>query len=204
MAIPVPGAPALPLHEIYDGLCRNCLGPRNAHHVQKDEKFGKLRRRAHQIFYIHLWAKATLGIGITRGSFERAFNCARFTVRAVLLNGHNEPKQRGRRLAVDVESEASILAWIQRNYDKSTPTTRTEIRHYCSTKLNQEMTKGWVDSLLGRHPTEFIETTSTPHEEPRMQIARIFLDETRWAMNEAVQMRSSDLVFNLDEVGRSK
>jgi hypothetical protein len=42
---------------------------------------------------------------------------------------------------------------------KSTPTTRTEIRHHCSTKFNKEMTKGRVDSFL----------RGTRRNEPRRQ-----------------------------------
>jgi hypothetical protein len=66
------------------------------------------------------------------------------------------------------------------------------------------MTKGWVDSFRGRDHTEFIETTSTPQEERWLQVPRIFLGESTWAMNEAGPMLPSDLVFGLDEVGISK
>jgi hypothetical protein len=62
------------------------------------------------------------------------------------------------------------------------------------------MMKGWVDSFLGRHETELIETTSTRQGGPRLEVPRIFLDETIRGMNEAVHMRPSDLVFNLDEM----
>jgi hypothetical protein len=73
-------------------------------------------------------------------------------------------------------------------------------------KFNREMTKGSVDSLRSRYQTELIETTSTTQEEdePRLQVPRIFLDETIRAMNEAVHLRPSDLAFNLDEVGISE
>jgi hypothetical protein len=106
-------------------------------------------------------------------------------------------------LAADAECAADILAWIQQNHEKSLPTTGTEIRHYCSMKFNQKMTKGCVGSFIGRHLTELMETTSPRQEEPRLQVPRIFLDETIEAMKEPVHLRPSDLAFNLAQVAIS-
>jgi hypothetical protein len=108
MPIPVPGAPALPRQEIYEGLCSNCLGPHNARRLRQDEQFAQLQWRARQIFDVDSWAKVTLGIDIGRRSLERAFNSARSIIRAALQNGCDEPKQRRRHLAVDAEFEADI------------------------------------------------------------------------------------------------
>jgi hypothetical protein len=106
------------------------------------------------------------------------------------------PKERGRHLAFDDESEADILACIQRNYEKSTPVSRTEVRHYCSLKFKTEITKGWVDSFIGRHLAQLIETKSMPQEEPRLKVPRVFLDATLHAMAYPVHGRPADLVFN--------
>jgi hypothetical protein len=67
-----------------------------------------------------------------------------------------------------------------------------------------KMCKGPVDFFLASDQTELIEPTSTPQEEPRLQVPRIFLDETISAMNETVHLRPSASVFNLDEVGISQ
>jgi hypothetical protein len=127
----------------------------------------------------------------------------------VLQNGFDKAKQRGTHLAVDAESEADMLVWIQRNDEESTPTTRTEIRHYSSARFNKKATNGLVDSFIERLQTELLETTSTLHEEgeeeePRLHVPRIFLHETIGAMNEAVYRHLSDSVCNLDEVGISE
>jgi hypothetical protein len=47
------------------------------------------------------------------------------------------------------------------------------------------------------------EKNSSPQEEPRLQVSRVFLDETTCSMHETVQDCPPDLVFNLDEVGIS-
>jgi hypothetical protein len=138
--------------------------------MRQKPEFAILRWRADQIFDIHFWASATVGIEITHSSLEPAFNSARATVSGVLQNRYDEPKQRRRHPAGDAESEADILACIPRNHEKSTLTTQAQIRHYCSTKFNKEMTKGWVDSFLRQHKTESIETPSTPQEDEELRL----------------------------------
>jgi hypothetical protein len=81
--------------------------------------------------------------------FQRAFNCAPSTNRAVLQKGFEEPKQRRQPLVFDQESKADILGCTQQDSGKYTPVTRTEIHHHCSAKFNKEMTKSWVDSFIG-------------------------------------------------------
>jgi hypothetical protein len=83
---------------------------------------------------------------------------------------------------------------------RKTPVSRTDVRHYFSLKFETEIMKGWVDSFIGRHLTQLIETKSMPQEEPRLQVLRLFLDATLRSMAEAVHGCPADLVFNLDEV----
>jgi hypothetical protein len=49
-----------------------------------------------------------------------------------------------------------------------------------------------------------MKTIGMSQEGPQLHVARIFLDEIIRVMKEAVHMRPSDLVFNLDEVGISE
>jgi hypothetical protein len=60
-----------------------------------------------------------------------------------------------------------------------------------------------VDSFILRRSDELTEKKSSPQEKPRLQVPRIFLNETISRMNEAVQGCPADLVFNLDEIGIS-
>jgi hypothetical protein len=66
-----------------------------------------------------------------------------------------------------------------------------------------EVTRGCVGSFISRHCAELIEKKSLPQEEPRLQVPRVFLDQTVHSMHDAVQGRPADVVFNLDEVGIS-
>jgi hypothetical protein len=57
-----------------------------------------------------------------------------------------------------------------------------------------------VDSFISRHWAELIEKKSSPQKEPRLQVPRVFLDQTGRSMHDAVQGRPSDLVFDPAEV----
>jgi hypothetical protein len=48
------------------------------------------------------------------------------------------------------------------------------------------------------------ETKSTPQEDARLEISRIFLDKTVRCLGEYVHGMKAELVFNLDEVGVSE
>jgi hypothetical protein len=61
----------------------------------------------------------------------RAFSCSRYAVRSTLSNGLNLPQSRGRHLAVDAESDANILAWIEKQAEKNTGITRSNVKNYC-------------------------------------------------------------------------
>jgi hypothetical protein len=50
--------------------------------------------------------------------------------------------------------------------------------------------------FTSRHSAELIEKKSSPQEEPRLQVPRVFLDQTVRGMHEAVQGRPADLAFN--------
>jgi hypothetical protein len=204
MAKPCVGTPAISREILYEALSQTCLSSRNARPVLDDPIFPSLQFRSHQIFFVFTFERDELQIPISRGGLERAFNCSRSTVQRALENGWNTPTSRGRHPAMHPESEAKILQWVGNNYEQSNPVTRTEILHYCERKFNVPATRGWVDSFILRHQSELIEKKILPQEEPRLQVPRVFLDETIRAMEASVQNRPADLIFNLDEVGVSE
>jgi hypothetical protein len=51
-----------------------------------------------------------------------------------------------------------------------------------------------------RHRDELAETKSTPQEDARLEVPRVFLDEAVRYLGEYVQGMKAELVFNLDEV----
>jgi hypothetical protein len=48
------------------------------------------------------------------------------------------------------------------------------------------------------------EVKSTPQEDARLEVPRVFLDETIRCLREYVKGMTAELVFNLDEVGVSE
>jgi hypothetical protein len=61
----------------------------------------------------------------------RALNCSRSAVHSALANGLSGPKSRSRHLAVEEESDATILAWIKKQTETNAAVTRTNIKNYC-------------------------------------------------------------------------
>jgi hypothetical protein len=57
--------------------------------------------------------------------------------------------------------------------------------------------------FISFHSAELIEKKSSPQEAPRLQVPRVFLDQTARRMHGAVQGRPADLALNLDKVGIS-
>jgi hypothetical protein len=106
-------------------------------------------------------------------------------------------------LAVDAESDATFLSWIKRQAEKNETATRTDMKNYCHEVCKFEVTRGRVDSFISRHSAGLIEKKSSPQEEPRLHVPPIFLKETITSMHGILQGCPADLVFNLDEVGRS-
>lgn len=204
MAEPGVGAPAIPFETLREGLKQFCFDDRTLRTLERDDDFRALQFRSHQIFYVSRFSLAQRNIELSIGQLERGFNCARTTVRRALKNELEPPKLRGRHDAISDDSENKILAWLRQQAEKSQPATRTDILHYCVTNFGRSITRGWVDSFLGRHLDDLKEATSHPQENPRLQIPREFLVETLRCMDQAVQGCVRDLVFNLDEVGASE
>jgi hypothetical protein len=95
------------------------------------------------------------------------------------------------------------LAWIKRKAEKSAAVTRTDLRNYCREVYKFQVSPGWVDSFISGHADELTEKKSSPQEETRLQVPRVFLEKTIRTIHETIQGRPSELVFNLDEVGIS-
>jgi hypothetical protein len=133
----------------------------------------------------------------------RAFNCSHCPARSTLANGLNPPKSGGPHLAVDAESNANILAWIQKQAEKNAKVRGTEIKNAYRDVWKFAASRGCVDSFISRHSAKLTEKKSSPQEKPRWQVPRIFLEETICSTHETLQRCPADSVFNLDEVGIS-
>jgi hypothetical protein len=60
-----------------------------------------------------------------------------------------------------------------------------------------------MDSFLLLDEDHLSNRKSTPQERTRLEVPRVFLDETISCLRDFVQGMKADLVFNLDEVGMS-
>jgi hypothetical protein len=111
--------------------------------------------------------------------------------------------ERGKHSALGASREQQILDWIEQKAEQSTPVGKTEIKDYCTTQLIVLITRGWVNSFVLRHSDQIFTTKSTPQEQQRLQVSRMFLERTEQNLKEHIQGCVAELVFNLDEVGIS-
>jgi hypothetical protein len=133
-----------------------------------------------------------------------AFNCPPAAVKRALKNGLKPPKQPSRHNTWPEGSEADILTWIQHQAEKSQPSPRPEILHYCSGKFGKpSFADGWIFSEYVIK-TIWQRRSTKAQEGTRLQMPRKFLLGPISGMKEAVQGHTCDLVFNLDEVGVSE
>jgi hypothetical protein len=137
---------------------------------------------------------------ISIGPLMFGFNCCRYAIDSALANGLSPPKSHGGHLAVDAESDANILAWIKNQTENTAEVTRTDIKNYCHEVCRLEVSRGWVGSFILCHSAELTEKKSSPQDEPRLQVLRIFLEKTICSMHKTLQGCAANLVFNLDEV----
>jgi hypothetical protein len=107
----------------------------------------------------------------------------------------------------DIENfhpKTSRCWWITKKAHNNTTVTRTELLNYCIATFGTAVTRGWVDSFLSRHAAEPFETKSSPRENQRLEVPRVFLEAAIEGIRSHVQNTCADLVFNLDEIGISE
>jgi hypothetical protein len=80
--------------------------------------------------------------------------------------------------ALHADREQQILDEIQQKAEQSTPVGKTERKDCCTTQLKVPITRGWVNSFVRRHSDQIFKTKSTPQEEQRLQVPRMFLERT--------------------------
>jgi hypothetical protein len=71
-------------------------------------------------------------------------------------------------------------------------------------KYSCSISRELVDSFVLRHRNDLTEIKSTPQEDPRLEVPRVFLDDVICRLRAYVQGIMAELVLNLDEVSMSK
>jgi ribosomal protein L11 methylase PrmA len=124
-------------------------------------------------------------------------------VQSALAHRLESPEERGKYPVLNQHREQQILDWIQQEAEKSTAVSKTEINDYCMRQFKASIIRGLVNSFILRHPGDIVQTKSVLQEQQRFQVPRVFLDRIVQNLNEHVQRRVAELLFNLDEVGIS-
>jgi hypothetical protein len=145
----------------------------------KDATFQQFQFRFQQIFYVRDIAEREHNIPISINALVRAFDCPRRSVQSALAHGLEPPEERGTYPALDADREQQILDWIRQKAEQSTPLGKTEIKDDCTAQLKVLITRGWVNSFVGRHSDQILNRKSTPQEQQHLQGPRMFLERTQ-------------------------
>jgi hypothetical protein len=97
--------------------------------------------------------------------------------------------------------ERELLGWIESKAVNNTAVTGPDIHARITNHYRLSVTRGWVNSFIGRHLDRVGKVKSGPQESQHLEVPRCFLEETIRCLGEFVQIRPAELVFNLDEVG---
>jgi hypothetical protein len=138
---------------------------------------------------------------LSLNQLSRAFGYPPSRVKSALANGMEPPKVRGHHFPIDQGSEAGIMEWIESQAEKRDTVTRADLRHYCQAKYSASISRGWVDSFILRRRDDLAEIKSMRQEDTRLEIPRVFLNETICCLREHIEGMKGELAFNLDEVG---
>jgi hypothetical protein len=77
--------------------------------LQRESAFGELKYRSHQTYFVYDFALRNDDEGLSVHQLPRAFRCDDGRLKAILDNGLNDPKVRGRHFVFDDDSEIEIL-----------------------------------------------------------------------------------------------
>jgi hypothetical protein len=199
-----PAAAAIRSGEILSTLAQYFLTERMARALQREPGFVELEFRAHQTCFVQKFSEREANHTLSTNQLSNAFGYSLFCVNAALANRLDQPKVRERHPGIDEDSKAEILEWIEMQAEKWNQATRTDVRQHYQAKYSAAISPGLVDSFILPHRDELAETKSTPQEAARLEIPRIFLDETVRFLGKHVQGMKGELVFNLEEVGVSE
>jgi hypothetical protein len=162
---------------------------------RKDTTFQQFQFRCQQICYGHDIAEREHNIPISFNALMRTFDCPRSSGQSALAHGLEPPGERAKHPALEADREQQILDWIQQKAEQRTPVRKTEINDYCTIQLKVPITRDWANSFVLRHSDQIFNTKSTPQEQQRVQVPRMFLERTVQNLKEHVQGCVAELVF---------
>jgi hypothetical protein len=108
------------------------------------------------MYYFGSIATRQLQIPISVRAMMRTFWCVRDRVTHALSHGLDPPENHGRHPALDDDIEHGLLLWIKENAaKKKSAATGRDVPEHIATRYDLSVTRGWVNSFVGRHLDEF-------------------------------------------------
>jgi hypothetical protein len=193
--------PALPVSTIYQKLLALGFSQRDVTALSHHTEFPTIPFRSHQLLFFHDYARDVLNHPIDTKDLAVVFEFNERTARKILSRGPQVPGPLGRHRALNAEIEASLVAMLLEAFQSGKAMTRKEFLLTVRERYDPELTKGWVNTFIGRHLDQLQTCRSLPQEEMRMLVPRVYLEEHIRTLHAHVAGKFAELVFNLDELG---
>jgi hypothetical protein len=122
--------------------------------------------------YLRDIAEIKQNIPISIKMLVRVFDFPGKLLKSALEHGVKPPGNRGKHAALDQDHEKQIFDSIRQNSERSTPVTKKEIKHYCTSHLQAPIIRSWVNSFLFQGPEGIIQTKNVRQEEQYLHVPR--------------------------------
>jgi hypothetical protein len=119
--------------------------------LQSEPGFGQSQYRSHQICFLQNIAQREGNEKLSIIQISTAFGSQSIRVKAPLDDRLEAPTVRDRHIAVDQNSEAEILEWIDAQPEKCNPVIRTGLQYYYEIKYSILTSQQWVDWIILSH-----------------------------------------------------
>ena len=190
--------------EFIQNIKKTNIPEREIRYLLRHSNFFDIPCRNHQLHFFVNFFKENYNKTLFSNELAIIFDMNPKTVRKNLREGIQDMKPPGRHHAFDNETENIIIQEINSRFQANKPMTQVQLINFISKKFQKNVTKGWVNSFIGRHINELQKCHSSPQEDNRLCIPREYLEQHIMNLKEFLQGKCAELIFNLDEVGLSE
>jgi hypothetical protein len=169
--------------------------------LRQDAICPKIQFRCRPIASVRDVAELKENIPISINTMVTAFDGTRSLLRLALKHGMYPPGNRGKHIVLDQHSEQPILHCNRQTAKGSIPVTRQEVKRYSTRHFQTAITRDWVHLFVLCSHLEIIHMKSVPQDEQRLHVSQAFLHPIVQDLKEYIEKCTTQLAFNLDEVG---
>lgn len=195
---------ALDIDEIKTSLVNLNLSPRNVIYICNQEEFQSKQFRNGQLLYLYNHWEDAFGFKPTSSLLAAVFKIPESDVCRIIAQGKETPEKAGRNTLLSEEQANDLIQFILLQQEHGHPLPVSALLPHVEAEYGISHTRGWERYFVKKHADQIKIARSSPEEDNRLVVPRVFLDQYILAMRELSGKFCSELCFNLDEMGSSE